>query len=83
MWEELWRSELTKTPEPINDVKIELFVPRGKAKPIMYIVRVYRTQNGDLRLLDATYPGGLPVNKLPRGAKRELRRVFPLAVLML
>jgi hypothetical protein len=84
MWEGLWESEMTKTPPPVDDVQIELFIQRNGERRIRYTVRVYREdRTRRIRLLDVMYPNGVPVHFLPRGAKKELKRVFPLAVLML
>lgn len=84
MWDGLWESELKLNPAPVNDVQIELFIQRNGERRIRYTMRVYREQKSRrIRLLSTMYPNGVPVHFLPRGAKKELKRVFPLAVMML
>lgn len=80
---ESWKSEMQLNQEPVNDVKITLYVEFAGVRRITYAVRVYKLESGRPRLLEVMYPHGVPVNRLPRGAKKELRRVFPLALMML
>ena len=82
---ENWKSEMQLNPnlEIVPDVKITIYVEFDGVRRITYAVRVYKREDGRPRLLEVMYPHGVPVNRLPRGAKRELRRVFPLALMML
>ena len=77
-----WESELAYNPEPVNDVQVTLMVRYDDVPRMTYKVRVYRS-DGKAKLLDVMYPHGVPVARLPRGAKVELRRVFPLALMMI
>lgn len=76
----LWESEL-KYNDIVEDVQITLMVRYEGVPRMTYTLRVYKIE-GKPRLLDVMYPHGAPIARLPRGAKVELRRVFPLALMM-
>ena len=77
----MWESELSTSPIT-EDVQVQLHVLYDGQPRMTYRVRVYK-EGGKAKLLDVMYPNGIPVKRLPRGAKVELRRVFPLVRVML